>query len=60
MRFREFWYPSLLSREIRPEWLERGGTTLGERLRKRVLEILEGHREALAAEKKAAIDEILA
>jgi trimethylamine:corrinoid methyltransferase-like protein len=60
MRFREFWYPSLLSREIRPQWLEWGGTTLGERLRKRVLEILEEHREALAAEKKAAIDEILA
>jgi len=60
-RYRDYWYPTLLSREIRPQWLERGGTTLGERLRKRALEIIEGHRpEALAAEKKAAVREVLA
>jgi trimethylamine---corrinoid protein Co-methyltransferase len=60
-RYRDYWYPGLLSREIRPQWLERGGTTLGERLRERALEIIEGHRpEALAAEKKAAVEEVLA
>lgn len=60
-RFRDFWYPSLLSREIRPRWLERGGMTLGERLRRRTLEIIEGHQpRVLATEKKAAVEGILA
>jgi trimethylamine--corrinoid protein Co-methyltransferase len=59
-RFRDFWYPSLLSREIRPQWLERGGTTLGDRLRQRTIEIMEGHRpRPLEPQKKQALEDIL-
>jgi trimethylamine--corrinoid protein Co-methyltransferase len=60
-RFQDFWYPDLLSREIRETWLERGGTTLGERLNEKVKTIIEEHRpEPLAAEKKERLEEILA
>ncbi len=60
-RFRDFWYPELMSREIRETWLERGGTTLGERLRDRVHSILKEHRPApLEPEKKESLKEILA
>ncbi|NIV37851.1 MAG: hypothetical protein GWN58_53100, partial [Anaerolineae bacterium] len=38
-RFRDFWYPGLLDRRIRSQWLESGATTLGQRLTARVLEI---------------------
>lgn len=42
-RFKDFWYPGLMSREIRESWLENDATTLGERLRARVKSILEEH-----------------
>jgi trimethylamine--corrinoid protein Co-methyltransferase len=58
--FRDFWYPDLMSRGIRETWLERGGTTLGERLREKVRTIIAEHRPApLAARKKERVQEIL-
>jgi len=43
-RFRDFWYPSLLDRGRREQWLAEGATTLGQRLNSRVREILTEHR----------------
>jgi len=60
-RFQDFWYPDLLSREIRETWLERGATTLGERLNEKVKTIIKEHQpEPLAAEKKEKMQEVLA
>ena len=60
-RFRDFWFPSLLDRKIRPQWLETGGTTLGQRLNARVKEIVEEHRpRPLDPEKKQEVQEVLA
>ncbi len=60
-KFRDFWYPGLLDRNIREKWLESGATTLGQRLNTRVKEILkEHHPRPLEAEKKTKIQEILA
>jgi trimethylamine--corrinoid protein Co-methyltransferase len=60
-RFREFWYPDLLDRKRRPEWLDAGATTLGERLNARVKEIVQGHRpRPLDPDKKQQVQDILA
>jgi trimethylamine--corrinoid protein Co-methyltransferase len=60
-RFREFWFPGLLDRKRRPEWLEAGGTTLGQRLNARVKEIIQEHQpKPLEPEKKRQVQEILA
>lgn len=60
-RFRDFWYPSLLSRHNRPEWLAEGGTTLGQRLTARVQEIIAEHQpQPLEPSKKRKLQEILA
>jgi trimethylamine--corrinoid protein Co-methyltransferase len=60
-RFRDFWFPSLLSRKTRERWLESGGTTLGQRLNTKVLEIISEHRpKPLDPDKKRQIQEILA
>ena len=60
-RFREFWYPSLLDRGTRPQWLEAGATTLGQRLNTRVKEIVAEHQpQPLHREKKEKVQEILA
>jgi trimethylamine--corrinoid protein Co-methyltransferase len=60
-RFREFWFPGLLDRRTRPEWLAAGGVTLGQKLRERVQEILRGHQpRPLALDKKRKITQILA
>jgi trimethylamine:corrinoid methyltransferase-like protein len=60
-RFRDFWYPGLIDRRRRPEWLERGGTTLAQRLNARVREIIREHRpEPLPAPVLARIKEIVA
>ena len=59
-RFQDFWYPELMSREIRETWLERGGTTLGERLHEKAKAIIREHQpEELAPEKRAALAAIL-
>lgn len=60
-RFKDFWYPGLIDRSIRPTWLDEGATTLGERLNTRVKEILAEHEvEPLDPEKKRRVQEILA
>jgi trimethylamine--corrinoid protein Co-methyltransferase len=59
-RFRDFWYPDLMSREIRETWVERGGTTLGDRLREKVRTILKEHRpRPLEPDKKQKVQAIL-
>lgn len=59
-RFRDFWYPDLLDRQNRPEWLEAGGTTLGQRLNARFEEIVQSHRpKPLEAEKKRRLQAVL-
>jgi trimethylamine:corrinoid methyltransferase-like protein len=60
-RFHDFWYPDLMSREIRETWLERGASTLGERLNEKVRTILEEHQpRPLDAAKRERLQEILA
>ena len=60
-RFRNFWYPGLLDRGRREQWLAAGATTLGQRLNTRVKQILKEHRpKPLQAEGKQRIQEILA
>jgi trimethylamine--corrinoid protein Co-methyltransferase len=60
-RFRDFWYPGLLDRRTRPQWLKSGATTLGQRLTARVLEIVAEHRpQPLDPDKKQKVREILA
>ncbi|MBC8448751.1 MAG: trimethylamine methyltransferase family protein [Chloroflexi bacterium] len=60
-RFRDFWFPGLLDRRRREQWLEAGATTLGQRLNTRVKEIIKEHRpQPLDADKKQKIQEILA
>ena len=60
-RFRNFWYPGLLDRGRREQWLAAGATTLGQRLNTRVKQILKEHRPTpLQAEGKQRIQEILA
>jgi trimethylamine--corrinoid protein Co-methyltransferase len=60
-RFRDFWYPGLLDRKRREQWLADGGTTLGQRLNSRVLEILGEHRpRELDADRKDRLQRILA
>jgi trimethylamine--corrinoid protein Co-methyltransferase len=60
-RFRDFWYPGLLDRKRRPDWLAAGATTLGQRLNARVREIVEEHEpRPLAPNKKQKVQEILA
>jgi trimethylamine--corrinoid protein Co-methyltransferase len=60
-RFRDCWYPRLVSRSSRKRWLEAGGTTLGQRMNARVREIVSQHRiEPLDSHKKRQIQQILA
>jgi trimethylamine--corrinoid protein Co-methyltransferase len=60
-RFREFWYPGLLDRKRREQWLEAGAATLGQRLNARVKEIIKGHQpKLLEPDKKQQVREILA
>jgi trimethylamine--corrinoid protein Co-methyltransferase len=60
-RFRDFWYPGLLDRRRRPEWLAGGATTLGQRLNAKVREITKEHQpQPLDPETKRQVQEILA
>ena len=60
-RFRDFWYPGLLDRGRREQWLERGATTLGQRLNARVREIVKDHRpKPLEAAVKQQLQEFVA
>jgi trimethylamine--corrinoid protein Co-methyltransferase len=59
-RFREFWFPNLLDRRTRPDWLEAGATTLGHRLNMRVKELIKEYRTSpLDSDKKKKVQEIL-
>jgi trimethylamine--corrinoid protein Co-methyltransferase len=58
--FRDFWYPGLLDRGRRDQWLAEGATTLGQRLNARVREIIKEHRpKPLEAEVKRQLQEIV-
>ena len=60
-RFRDFWYPSLLDRGRREQWLAEGATTFGQRLNARVKEIVKEHQpKALQVEMKQQLQDILA
>jgi trimethylamine--corrinoid protein Co-methyltransferase len=60
-RFRDFWYPSLLDRSRREQWLAEGATTLGQRLNARVNEIVKEHRpRPLDSDQKRKVQETLA
>jgi len=60
-RFREFWFPGLLDRKIRPQWLDAGGTTMGQRLNAKVKDILANHQpKPLEPAKKQKLQEIVA
>jgi trimethylamine--corrinoid protein Co-methyltransferase len=60
-RFRSFWFPTLLDRRTRLPWLQAGGTTLGQRLTARVLEIVKEHQvKPLEPDRKQKVQEILA
>jgi trimethylamine--corrinoid protein Co-methyltransferase len=60
-RFRDFWYPGLLDRSIRSQWLADGATTLGQRLSARVQEIIAEHQpKPLEPGRKRQAQEILA
>ena len=60
-RFRSFWFPTLLDRRTRLPWLQSGGTTLGQRLTARVLEIVKEHQvKPLDPDRKQKVQEILA
>jgi trimethylamine--corrinoid protein Co-methyltransferase len=60
-RFREFWYPKLLDRRLRAQWHKAGATTLGQRLKTGVKEIITEHRpKPLASEMRESLQEILA
>jgi trimethylamine--corrinoid protein Co-methyltransferase len=60
-RFRDFWYPSLLDRSRREQWLGAGGVTLRQRLNARVKAILREHQpKSLTAEAKRKLQDILA
>ncbi len=59
--YREFWFPKLFDRKIRPQWLEAGATTLGQRLNERVRRIIREHRaKPLAPDAAQRVQEILA
>lgn len=45
-RFRNFWYPSLLSREIRESWVADGSQPLGDRLTEKVKTLIKDHQPA--------------
>lgn len=60
-RFRDFWYPDMISREIRDTWLERDAKPLGQRLNEKVKTIIAEHRpQPLEKGKKEKVQAILA
>ncbi|RXL56135.1 trimethylamine methyltransferase, partial [Citrobacter sp. AAK_AS5] len=59
-RFRDFWFPGLLDRKRREQWLAAGGQPLGQRLNGRVQEILKEHRaRPLSQDQARGIQEVL-
>ena len=59
--YRDFWFPKLLDRKIRPNWQAAGSTTLGQRLNAKTKKLIKEHKpKPLAPEKKQRVQEILA
>jgi trimethylamine--corrinoid protein Co-methyltransferase len=59
-RFRDFWYPSLLSRDIRDSWVVEGGLSLGTRLKEKVKSLISDHQpEPLPKASKKELEDIL-
>jgi trimethylamine--corrinoid protein Co-methyltransferase len=59
--FRDFWYPDLISRDIRNQWSQKGATTLAQRLHEKVSRIIREHQpECLSKEQKSKVWEIAA
>lgn len=59
-RFKDFWYPELLSREIRDTWVANGSESLGDKLNQKVKTLLKDHQtEPLTNEVKKEITQIL-
>jgi trimethylamine--corrinoid protein Co-methyltransferase len=59
-RFRDFWYPGLLDRRRREQWLDAGATTLGQRLTAKAQEIIREHRpQPLDNDKRQLLHEAL-
>ncbi len=57
--YRDYWFPTLLDRKRRQQWLDKGSLTLGQRLNAKVIKIINEHQpQPLEAEKssKAAPD----
>lgn len=60
-RFREYWFPSLLDRRLRQQWLDKGSLTMGQRLTAKVVKILDEYRpKQLEPGKSRKLREILA
>jgi trimethylamine--corrinoid protein Co-methyltransferase len=60
-RFRDFWYPDLLDRGRREQWLAAGARSLGQRLNEKVRLILKEYRTSpLAPHQKDALRKVLA
>jgi len=58
--FRSYWFTKLLDRRRRESWLERGGSTLGQRLNEKVKQILSEHQpETLAEGARTEIQRVL-
>lgn len=59
--FRRNWFPTLLDRDSREVWLEKGGRTLAQRVNARVRELLSAHRpKPLAPAIRERLAEIVA
>jgi trimethylamine---corrinoid protein Co-methyltransferase len=59
--YRDFWFPKLLDRKIRPQWEAAGSMTLGQRVNAKTRRIMREHKpKPLAADKLQKVQEILA
>ena len=57
--FRDFWYPDLISRDIRNQWSQKGASTLAQRLHEKASRIIREHQpEPLSKEHKSKVWEI--
>jgi trimethylamine--corrinoid protein Co-methyltransferase len=58
--FRENWKPGITDRRTYDQWKARGATTMGQRAKQKVQQILESHQpQPLSAEVNEQIDRIL-
>jgi trimethylamine--corrinoid protein Co-methyltransferase len=58
--FRENWHPEITDRQTYEKWKAKGATTMGQRTKQKVKEILENHKpQSLAPEVEKRIDKII-